>query len=205
MVKRMLAVYLLMVIIMLGVSMVEWSRPSGMAINVDNTFVDADSDPAIIELMGNDIFTDGKPTTSDIVSIDGIMLGDSMQQVLDRLGNADRFQTFPGNIVNLEYETIFDSEFTAMIIHLENDSITRMTVLPGFGSNLAGATRYGYKKEEVYKRFGQPDKMEPLNDYWVYYFDKYGIDVLMKNKVVIGYSFRRLCRKVQNIESLSRK
>lgn len=206
MVKNYLAMYFMMVLIMLGMSMLEWSQePTGMVVSEgvtdgsthgpvveDSLASDSSvSDDTVLEITKVDIM-DENFSSSDI-SVNGIQIGDSLLKTQNTLGYPDKLSSYidpyKNEIINLEYSQTLGSEDVSLIVNVKNGVVQRLTLLPGFNQYLIGDTQYGYDKTEVYKRFGIPDHQEILKDYWVYFYDDKGFGVFLKRKDVIGYTF----------------
>ncbi len=94
--------------------------------------------------------------TGDLVSVKGIKLGDDAEYVKKELGNPDIQSLHPPNIVNWEYAESLDLPSTGMLIHMEAGIVTRISVFKPFEKLMK--TKMDYTKEEIYRKFGAPDK-----------------------------------------------
>lgn len=101
--------------------------------------------------------------TSDQVSVMGIVLGDSLSSVIERLGIPDNRNDFPeDNIANLEYSSTIGLNATGLIIHFQNDKVKRISMLPPFNTYLHGETKVTHTKAEIYAMFGVPDEFQHI-------------------------------------------
>ena len=102
--------------------------------------------------------------SSDQITILGIKLGDSEEEVEKKIGKPDIRNTDYqlDNIINLEYSSQLGLNGTGIIIHLEDSEVTRMTILKPFNEKLVGLTKLGKSKEEIYAYFGKPDSIDRM-------------------------------------------
>ena len=111
------------------------------------------------EITQVDLFTI-KDFHSSELSVMGVMLGDSFDDVLNTLGIPDIQQDFPPNIRNIEYSKRIDLNDTGLILQFTDRILTKITIREPFNKYLIGETQINHSKAEIYKIFGIPDDMQ---------------------------------------------
>ena len=149
------------------------------------------------EITKTDIFA-AKDFVGEEVSVKGVIIGDTFDEVIEKIGYPDSQTEFPPDIRNLEYGKKFDLEGTALIIHLKNNVVDRITIKPLFNDFLVGKTKIDYTKAQMYNLFGKPDNIEFLRIspgsvllYRLYSYDEYGLEVTVRKNVMNGFSLTR--------------
>ena len=117
------------------------------------------------EITETDIFSvpDFK---SDEISVKGIMLGDSFDFVLEKIGYPDiQTEPLPG-ITNIEYSKRINLNETGLILQFENKILKKITIREPFNEYLIGKTKIIHSKDKIYNIFGVPDdlKLIPINE-----------------------------------------
>ena len=141
------------------------------------------------ELTESDVFAN-----SDFqgykVSVFDVKLGDSYQDVIKKIGRPDVQQLHPPNIVNWEYSTKIDTDGTGLIVHMESGVVTSFTVKKPFNKYLSGDSKIQGEKEDLYRIFGKPDRLNINYPFTYYYFDNKGFDVITDAGDINGFNFR---------------
>ncbi|KYK26744.1 hypothetical protein AYK26_04695 [Euryarchaeota archaeon SM23-78] len=145
------------------------------------------------EIAEDDIFTMTRGNfTSSEISFFGLMLGDSYEDVLERLGIPDvMFILADKSYKNLEYRNKIgiNGTLSGLTFHLENDTVTRITVKPPFKKYMHGNTSVGTDKEIIYALLDVPDYQSFLSSLRVFYYVEKGVEVYFKNRYVDRISF----------------
>jgi hypothetical protein len=145
------------------------------------------------ELAKDDVFTLSKGNfNSTQISFLGVMLGDSYEEVIHRLGIPDviiipKDKSFK----NLEYNNKIGVNGTnpGLSIHLENNTVTRITVMNTFNKYLQGNTTLGQSKETIYAMFDVPDYQSFVSDLRVFHYVKKGVEFYFDGRSVNRMSF----------------
>ena len=134
--------------------------------------------------------------TSSQISVKGVMLGDSLETVLEKIGHPDKQSLFPPNIVNIEYSKQLGLSETGMIIHLVDNKVKRITLKEPFNEFLVGKTKIANTKTEILNALGVPDKIEkiPVSQgsalvMNLYSFEDRGIEVAVRKQEQNAISF----------------
>lgn len=147
------------------------------------------------EIAETDIFTLTQGNfTSDEISVFGVMLGDSEADIVERLGYSDvTFIPADESYKNMEYRKKIGitGKLSGVTFHLENDTLTRITIKPPFNKYLQGNTSIGTSKETIYILLDIPDYQDFLSYFRVFYYVEKGVEIYFKNKYVDRISFVR--------------
>lgn len=151
------------------------------------------TDAANAEEYGKyDITRDDVLGVKDVISTDvtvfGAGLGSSLTDVVARVGKPDLQQSPRPGVVNIEYRERFNLTRIGLLFHFENDTVTRITVKQPFNGYLRGETVINHTKEDLYRMFGKPDKMQLLSTLTVYSYYDQGIDAIMDGPQMNGFS-----------------
>jgi len=123
------------------------------------------------------------------ISVHGVHLGSSMADAIERLGKPDA-QTSPApDTFNFEYNKALNTSKTALLVHFDKDIATRITVKRPFNPFLHGETVINHTKEDLYRLFSKPDKIQLLSTVTVYSYYDQGIDAIMDGPHLNGWSF----------------
>jgi hypothetical protein len=145
------------------------------------------------EIARDDIFTLSKGNfTSTEISFLGVMLGDSYDEVINRLGIPNmEFTPYDNSYKNLDYGKRLGINNTApaLSIHLENDSVTRITVKLPLKKYLQGNTSLGQPKEIIYALLDVPDYQSSLSNYRIFHYVEKGLEIYFPDKNVEIMSF----------------
>ncbi|MDP4012617.1 MAG: hypothetical protein Q8R00_03365 [Candidatus Nanoarchaeia archaeon] len=142
------------------------------------------------ELKGNDIFANLKDFNNMRVSILGIKLGDTSEVVLEKLGKPDIQQIHPPNVLNWEYGDKIETDGVGLIVHMEGGIVTSLIVKKPFNKYLVGASKIEGVKEDIYRKYGKPDRLEIHYPFTYYYYDNEGFDVIADAGKINGYVIR---------------
>ena len=96
------------------------------------------------------------------ITIKGVQFGDSLETVIEKLGFPDSQQVTGEGYINVEFGKKLGLESTGVIVHLENNRVTRMTIKEPLNEFLQGKTKIGLTKEEMVAILGTPSKLERL-------------------------------------------
>ena len=145
------------------------------------------------EIAEDDVFTITRGNfTSTEISFFGVMLGDSYDSVIKRLGIPDvMFIPADQSYKNLEYRKRIgiSGKFSGLTFHLENDTVTRITVKPAFNKYLHGNTSIGTDKEVIYALLDLPDYQDFVSVFRVFHYVEKGVEIYFKNRYVNRISF----------------
>ena len=113
------------------------------------------------EITETDILSLSKIKSSQ-VSVKGVFLGDSMEQVIEKIGYPDGQQAFPPDITNMEFGKRLNLEETGLILHFKGEILTRITIKDSMNELLVGKTKVGGTKTELFSLLGAPDSIEKI-------------------------------------------
>lgn len=145
------------------------------------------------ELAKDDVFTLTKGGfNSTQISFLGVMLGDSYDKVFQLLDIPDvEFTASDKSYKNLEYRKnigIGEKE-AGLSIHLENDTVTRITVTKSFNKYLQGNTTLGQTKEFIYALFDVPDYQSFVSNLRAFHYVEKGMEIYLDGRYVDRISF----------------
>jgi hypothetical protein len=145
------------------------------------------------EIARDDIFTlSWGNFTSNEISFLGVMLGDSYDSVIKRLGQPNHKLTgYNNTFSNLDYSKRIGINITdpAITFHVENDTVTRITVNIPFNKYLQGNTSVGQPKGIIYALLDVPDYQDFLTDLKVFHYVEKGVELYFPNNYVGIMSF----------------
>lgn len=142
------------------------------------------------ELTKVDVFDmfDKNLINSSYITVRGVKLGDNTEEVITKLGRPAGYETAEGDILNLRFEDRATNE-TEMIVHLENDKVTRIAVKPGLEDELLNRSRFNFTKETATSAFGKPDKIYDTKFYHIFEYHDKGLELYFKARKLNGYGF----------------
>jgi len=142
------------------------------------------------ELIKVDVFDmfDKNLLNSSYITVKGVKMGDNTEAVITKLGRPAGYETAEGNILNLRFEDKSTNE-TEMIVHLENDTVTRIAVKPGLEDELLNRSRFNFTKETATSAFGKPDKIYDTKFYHIFEYHDKGLELYFKARKLDGYGF----------------
>jgi hypothetical protein len=145
------------------------------------------------EIAKDDIFTlsNGNFTSKEI-SFFGIMLGDSYESVRAKLGVPDAlFIPADESYKNMDYRKRIGigSIEAGITFHIENDTVTRITVKPSFKKYLHGNTTIGLPKASVYYLLDVPDYQDFTSSMRIFYYVEKGVEIYLTIDKIDRMSF----------------
>ncbi len=159
------------------------SKGVNSSFDVDARYDVVDDD--IVALM------DEENISSWNVSVKGVELNDSRKEVLNVLGSPDNYTRFEGEglvIENLEYGEAWGFNSSGIIVHLENDRVTRITVNDVFNKNLINRTILNSSKKSIFFNFGVPESKDLLYRFIVYNYPSSGLEIITLRGEEIAFS-----------------
>ena len=150
--------------------------------------------PETFEIEENDIV--GLDFQAGQITIKGVRLGDTVEQVIEKIGYPDSQASPAPSISNVEYSKRIGLDDTGLIIHFNNGIAKRITLRAPFNKYLIGNTTISHTKDEVYRLYGKPDEIKHIpvsqNSPIVYrsmLYKSKGLEVLLRGGNQIGLSF----------------
>ncbi len=141
-----------------------------------------------LELTKTDLFAQKGWTGTD-VAVFGVLLGDSQETVIEKLGAPDIRRDF-GAITNFEYSRGLAMPKVGMLLHFSNNKLTRITIKEPFNRFLGNSTKIGtVVKEDVYRLFGAPSKIQLMSFFTTYRYDERNLEIFLDAKKLNGFSF----------------
>jgi len=147
------------------------------------------------EITKNDVLVD-KNLDGKKVSVFGIRLGDSMEDVRDELGEPDKETPYPPDLTNWEYGKSLKLEGTGLIMQFKSGILIRMTFKEEFNKYLQGQTKIEQTKDEVYQLLGAPSAIrhvqankESSRAYKVATYAQKNMEIILLKDVENGLSF----------------
>jgi len=121
------------------------------------------------------------------ITIFGIKLGGSREKVIELIGEPDINTKFVDS-ENLEYRERLFLKHIGLLVHLDENVVTRITIKIPFNKFLKGETIIMHDKRDVYEMFGKPDKLEQGSFFTQYSFYEMGLEIFVKGTVMNGFS-----------------
>jgi len=121
-----------------------------------------------------------------------VMLGDSYESVIEKLGRPDSiFTPKDGSYKNLQYRNAIGigAKEPGMVLHIENDTVTIINLRTAFGKYLQGNTSIGTSKDMIYALLDIPDYQSFVASYRVFYYVEKGIDIYINENDVRSMTF----------------
>jgi len=179
--KIILAVIIVLVLISLVISLIPYK-----AVPTKST--------AKYEITKDDIFSISDFNGND-VSVMGIKVGDTVNDVISTLGEPDLRSNYENLVSNFEYSKAIGLKETGLIVSLEANIVTSITIRKPFNKYLVGKTIIDYTKDNIYNIFGIPDKtiFTPIEEgsFVVIRLMRYsnkGIEFIIRKNEVLGFS-----------------
>lgn len=146
------------------------------------------SDKSIYELTEHDILDmlSKRLIKGTNVAVKGIKLGDRYMDVQNKLGIPDYVEDYYDGNTNLQYEK--DGQ-PYVIVHLENNTVTRIVVKPSMESELHGKSRMALALDQITSLFGKPTEFEDSRYLRIYKYKPRGLEIYIKRKEMVGYGF----------------
>ena len=109
------------------------------------------------EITETDIFSLPAINAQEI-SVKGVILGDTYEQVIEKIGLPDKQFSPKENILNLEYGSRIRLFDVGLIIQLRDGEVRKMTFKEPMNALLIGKTKITHSKDEIYFIVGKPDE-----------------------------------------------
>ncbi len=141
------------------------------------------------EITKVDLFSEKDWRGTD-VAVFGVVLGDSKEAVIEKLGLPDKEISYlGGNATNLEYSKQLTIAQTGLLIHLDNNKVTRMTFKKPFNRFLVGETQItNQTKQWFFNHLGKPSRLKLLTFFTQYEYHEKGLEVFLDGKELNGFS-----------------
>src|SRR3989344_2580913 len=148
-----------------------------------------------MEITETDLFSMPKYHSLNVTVL-GIRLGNTEEQVMTTLGKPDTINTYQdqtGEIANFEYKTLLGTEKIGLVVHLENGIVERITFKQPFNKYLKGKTRIvpEYGKEELFNLFGKPTSKRVMKPFQIYNYEDRGLEILFHEEGWDGFTLVR--------------
>ena len=141
------------------------------------------------EISKVDVFSEKNWKGTDVAVL-GVVLGDSKEAVIEKLGLPDKeIQYLGGNATNLEYSKQLTIAQVGLLIHLDNNKVTRMTFKKPFNRFLVGDTQItNQTKQWLFNQFGKPSRLKLLTFFTQYEYHERGLEVFLDGQEMNGFS-----------------
>ena len=145
--------------------------------------------PMMVEIGQYDILADPS-VDSSMVTVMGVKLGDTLDTAVSLLGEPDHLgiEYLSEGILNAEYRESIGLKDTGVIFHSENNNITRITMFTPFNKYLKGTTGINMTKEDIYGRFGLPDKQTDTVFHRSFLYEERGYEFFTSKKQQVAFS-----------------
>jgi len=127
--------------------------------------------------------------TGAAVTVEGVKLGDSLPQVVSKLGAPQYIDEYHDvNIVNIQYND--DDGKSMFVFHLRDDKVARMTIKPAYNVKLVGKTDMRkWHLHNITLAFGKPDVTYDSSYFRVYEYHDKSMELFHRRKRLMGFSF----------------
>ncbi len=140
------------------------------------------------ELSKVDIFSLEQPWSGEDVSVFGVQLGDTKDDVIEKVGLPDLKTEYPGS-TNFEYSRGLAMPKIGLLFHFTGDTLTRMTFKEPFNRFLHGKTKIGaLDKDAIYREFKAPSKLQLLTFFTMYTYKDKGLEIFLNGRKMNGFS-----------------
>ena len=152
---------------------------------------------SFIEVTTTDIFSPEYRDSIDsrYLSVMGVALGDTQEDIISKLGSPDHSTTPAPNTLNMEYGEKLGMDETGLIIQLINNQARKITVKQPFNIHLVGTTKIEHTKDEIYFTLGKPDEIYIVPEspgsskaFRLLQYQMKGIEVLIDRNEETGFS-----------------
>ena len=141
------------------------------------------------EITETDILSLNKIVHAKQITVKGVVLGDTLETVIEKIGYPDSQTLYPPSIINIEYGKKFDLEETGLILHLVSNKVTKITLKEPFNEFLKGKTKVAHTKTSIFNLLGTPDgvkkipvKKDSALVMSVYSYERRGIEVVIRKQ-----------------------
>lgn len=166
----------------------------GLTISFSHKSEQVQPSSAKYEITETDIFS--LPTVSaKEISVKGVMLGDTQEQVIEKLGNPDKQFSPKPSIINMEYGNQLGLFDIGLIVQLRDGKVRKMALKEPMNALLIGKTKIIHTKEEIYFLVGKPDEtlFVPITPtsalvYRLLQYKEKGIEVIIRKDQENGFT-----------------
>jgi len=138
----------------------------------------------IYELTNVDLFSLENWNSYD-VTVKGVALGDTLDQVEQILGDPDDVQIYNPVVSTLVYK---ENGKDALLFYIANKQVRRIIIRPGFNDHLIGKTKIDYELRAIYDEFGIPDEQEDVSKQRIFEYHSKGLEVYNRNKQMTAFA-----------------
>ena len=138
------------------------------------------------EITTDDVFA-LEGLKSELISVKGIQLGDSLDRVVELLGEPELVYKYPTSL-SFFYGEKLNLSPQALIIHGENNKVTKIYVALPFNPLLKGSTKIAYDLRGIYDKFGRPDLQEDLPKIRRFTYYERGLEVYHIRKQMLAFA-----------------
>jgi hypothetical protein len=140
------------------------------------------------EITKIDIFSLENPWTSKEVSVFGVQLGDTKEDVVEKIGLPD-LRTDYTDSSNWEYSKGLAMPKIGLLFHFIGEKLVRITFKASFNRFLSGKTKIGsLDKEAIYREFRAPSKLQLLTFFTMYTYEEKGLEIFLNGRKMNGFS-----------------
>ena len=187
--KKSLIIAILVIIVIIGIIFIVKNNPT--------TTQQTQEPQATYEITETDIFSLPSFNAADI-TIKGIRIGSTMDEVTEKLGSPDIQTLVKDNILNLEYGKSMNLSDTGLIIQMKDGKVNQLTFKQPFNPYLIGSTQIKHGKEEIYLSIlGKPDNIFfiPMTAnsalaYKILEYKERGLYILLRKDEQNGFALR---------------
>ena len=150
------------------------------------------------ELLFSEVL--GADFVSSNITVLGVSLGMTEDDVLQRLGTADIAQEFEfGGIKNWQYAEKLGLNQSGVIFHIEQRVVTRIIVTAAMDEYLSEANKVSKTKAELYAARGIPDRQYDLKKMRFFVYNTQGYESYLNQDKQFQYSFVYPNRKMPSL------
>ncbi|MBS3175876.1 hypothetical protein J4457_01425 [Candidatus Woesearchaeota archaeon] len=125
------------------------------------------------------------------VTVNGVKLGDTVEQVEEKLGTPFNVIRHNANALTIEYGVNNASDNTSDItlqFFTINNQVRRIFVRNHFNDFLVGSTKINYNLRGIYDKFGIPDQQEDVYRVRVFEYHDLGLEVYHRRKEMVAFA-----------------
>jgi hypothetical protein len=149
-----------------------------------------------VEITETDIFADLEKIDAHKTAVKGVMLGDTEQEVIQKIGIPDSQLAPKPNILNMEYGIKFGLQKTGLIIQLRDNQVRKITFKKPFNKFLKGKTKIIHTKDNMYINvLGKPDEIffipetpTSVKAFRLFQYKDLGVEVMIDKDKQTGFT-----------------
>ncbi|MBS3128899.1 hypothetical protein J4410_07190 [Candidatus Woesearchaeota archaeon] len=122
------------------------------------------------------------------VTVKGVALGDTLEQVEEKLGPPDDVEVFNPVVTTLIYYDNDENKQHALLFYVANKQVRRIFVKAPFNDQLKGSTKVTYDLRGIYDKFGVPPEQEDVYKQRIFEYHKQGLEIYHKNKQMTAFA-----------------